>query len=547
MIWNTFEGGVGQWANRDGDVGATLSLTDAGTPDGGYCLQLTNRTVGCNFASTITSLSFDAAQYPIVQFDYKIPKDVKINLLVKVDERWYDIEFTDDPKAYRRLNMERIGRIDGVVADDAWHTASFDLYEMLRAHPPLLGRDRFIVREMIMADWDDTGYMELVYGTNRPGATYDIDNFLVRSARPPSRRIVPRLFTGLWPALGLRLASSTQAPPSLATDGIGMQGLAGIEGGWQTFQSDGFQGSFRLSAWTEAEAGGALNVEYDVSRAGEFAGIYKPLDGLDASRYRTLSFWVQGAQGGEAILVGLKHANGQEHKIPVSRYLESGITQDWQRVAIPLAAFTRRTDAAALENLSFTVEERLGSGSGTVMIDRLAFEDDSVPLRVGDCAGGPDVRAWSEDPLLFKTSIAQIDVLRDPFGCLVHYDGIVSSRDQESWAGWGVQLGGLDATGYETLVLRMKRVHGVEQPNIYLDDGTTRAYVDLEAYTAPSTEWQRVEIPLKAFTAQGLNLRHLQSLTFVLEWERMAGALYLGEMVFEPTASPRPGPAPYDS
>ncbi len=119
IIFNSFEDGIGSWSNRDGDVGATLAVTRKGCRDG-YCLQLTDREGGGNFASTITTAPFDAEKYPWVRFDYKIPPDVKINLQVRVEGRWYDILFTDDPKQYRRLSLEPIGQIAGVKTDTLW-------------------------------------------------------------------------------------------------------------------------------------------------------------------------------------------------------------------------------------------------------------------------------------------------------------------------------------------------------------------------------------------------------------------------------------------
>ena len=171
---NTFENGLDQWSNRDGDAGATLFLENAVTPDNTNALELINQLYGGNYASNIRTTAFDASQYPMVSFDYKITEDVKINFLVKLegDETWYDIVFTDDPKNYWRLNMELIGAVEGVIKDDTWRHAEFNLYEMLKART-----DNFQVKELIMADWDSTGYMKLVYGTNPGGAAYCIDNF----------------------------------------------------------------------------------------------------------------------------------------------------------------------------------------------------------------------------------------------------------------------------------------------------------------------------------------------------------------------------------
>ncbi|MFH0771643.1 MAG: hypothetical protein V1933_03390 [Candidatus Omnitrophota bacterium] len=188
---DTFEEGFDQWSNRDGDVGAALSLNSAESADGFNCLELLNQEYGGNFASNIRTTQFDAKEYPLVSFDYKINENVKINLLVKTDEQWYEILFTDDPKQqYWALNMKKIGQVQGVTADNNWHSASFNLYEMLKAQG-----GSTIVKEMIMADWDEDGFMKLVYGTNAGGVKYYIDNFKITkygcSNANPQFNVVP--------------------------------------------------------------------------------------------------------------------------------------------------------------------------------------------------------------------------------------------------------------------------------------------------------------------------------------------------------------------
>ncbi len=173
---NTFEDGFDEWSNRDSMVGATLDLNNTQTPNNTNCLELVNLEEGGNFASNIRITSFDASQYPLVSFDYKISEDVKINFLVKLenDDTWYEIVFTDDFKDYRQVNMECVGSIDNIIKDNNWHSTSFNLYEMLKTKT-----DDFQVKEMIMADWNTAGYMKLVYGTNPAYATYYLDNFMI--------------------------------------------------------------------------------------------------------------------------------------------------------------------------------------------------------------------------------------------------------------------------------------------------------------------------------------------------------------------------------
>lgn len=168
---NTFEEGL-EWHTKYPDIGARLSL--AKKEDDTNCLKLTNPTLPSNFSSSIISEPFDVKDYPFIKFDYKIPKDLKMNFQVKAGNKWYDIVFTDDEKTYWDVNMEKIGKIENIITDDKWHTAYFNLYDMLKDKT-----NDFIIQEFTMADWDVIGFMKLELGKNRKGTTYYIDNFII--------------------------------------------------------------------------------------------------------------------------------------------------------------------------------------------------------------------------------------------------------------------------------------------------------------------------------------------------------------------------------
>ncbi|MCK5306419.1 MAG: hypothetical protein KAJ66_04730 [Candidatus Omnitrophica bacterium] len=174
LLQSTFEDGFSSWSSRDRNKGAVLSIDEFGNTKNGYCLKLTARSYRSNFSSTVISTPFDAKKYSLVIFDYSILPNVKINFLAKVKGIWYEVEFTDDPKKRDRLNIEKIGKIDNVIADGNWHTAQFNLYQMLREKI-----DAPIVEEFIMANWDEAGYMKLEHGRNKKGSSYFIDNFRI--------------------------------------------------------------------------------------------------------------------------------------------------------------------------------------------------------------------------------------------------------------------------------------------------------------------------------------------------------------------------------
>ncbi len=70
--------------------------------------------------------------------------------------------------------MEKIGKIAGVKADNKWHHTEFNILDMLKGHT-----NTFIVEEIVMANWDSTGFMKLEFGNNPKGACFYIDNFSI--------------------------------------------------------------------------------------------------------------------------------------------------------------------------------------------------------------------------------------------------------------------------------------------------------------------------------------------------------------------------------
>lgn len=176
LYLNTFESNMDQWSNKYGYMGARLTIEKSDDSDQGNCLKITAQTKNGNNACQIRRNSFDASKFKHVSFDYKIPEGFKTNFYVKTGSKWYDIVFTDIEKVYWDVNMDKIGKIKNIKTDNKWHHAEFDLYEMLKGKTT-----NYIVKEIIMADWDITAFMKLENGHNRVNSSYYIDNFSINS------------------------------------------------------------------------------------------------------------------------------------------------------------------------------------------------------------------------------------------------------------------------------------------------------------------------------------------------------------------------------
>ena len=277
-------------------------------------------------------------------------------------------------------------------------------------------------------------------------------------------------------------------------------------------------------------------LDYDVSATSSYAGYYSLLKGANLTPYNAVTFMIKGATGGEKARVGLRDNSLNETKIVIGEYLPGGITTSWQRVTIPLVAFTRVTDCSGMENFNVDFENRIDSGTGTIYLDDIKFE--YIPLvpvvvdnfndMTGENGLGGSLWAWSGGGASINTAYDQTNRLGDSgAGYRISYSNVTSS----AWALAVMDLTGLDASNYETVSFYIKGADGGEQPNIYLvskkGDTEMRGFVDIEDYITVTTPWKRVNIPLEAFDDQGVDLSNLAYFQLGFEWEEMAGTIYL--------------------
>jgi len=516
LVKNHFENGIGEWSNRDGEFGGFVSLDDESTFDGTNALKIVNAKAGGNFAVNVKSTPFDVREFPVVQFDYRIEPDVRTSFYVKVAGRWYRIGFTDDDMELRnkRVNIADIGMVPGVIDDDAWHTARFNLYDMLRTKT-----GHTVVEEMIMADWDVVGYMKLQFGTNQKGATYYIDNFSI--SREPSA--------------GLRTDENV-----ILVDNFN-QKKASNNFGQRVFTFYEPSDEIVRTAFNTEDASGqghALALTYDVSKTDTHGGYVSTLPNLDLRGYHALTFAVKSIDAEQDLLVGLRDHQGNEQKVSLSVYLPEKIDTYWKHVVIPLTAFNSSIYWGAITNLSLSFQHGLHS-KGMILVDDIAFHKHIRSLSVDR------FEQWTGKNLLggqhwtFASGAAAVNgtYTRGSPNCLyrLSFGGNIGevkayASDLLTYAGWSTYLGGIDCSRCSSITFRVRGAQGGETPNIYLDDGNFRWSVDLEDYCDVTTDWQSVIIPLDAFEKSGVDLTHLEELQVVFEWEQMSGTVYLDDV-----------------
>ena len=166
----SFETHLGSIQPWGGDAGVALRRTRnavAGNAQGGqWCLEARATKLGGLYGVSLGGTPFDASRYPVLQFDYRAPRELRVDLIVEADGSRRVIKFTDNDETW-----PAIGRISA-VPDDRWHRATVDLQALLAS---ALGRNApLVVTDLAFASsgWPGT----------REGTRWWLDNIRLDAA-----------------------------------------------------------------------------------------------------------------------------------------------------------------------------------------------------------------------------------------------------------------------------------------------------------------------------------------------------------------------------
>ncbi|MGD9518010.1 MAG: tetratricopeptide repeat protein [Armatimonadota bacterium] len=141
-----FEQALPPMESYSGEGGAVLTLDKSTAASGQGSLCLSNPTEWGRYGVRLVTEPFDAGIYRLVSFDYRIPPHYRGDFAVYVNGDWRAIKFTDSD-----TSVGYMGKVENVVADDQWHHAEFNLYDMLVAADPRASS--YIVRWFVLSDW----------------------------------------------------------------------------------------------------------------------------------------------------------------------------------------------------------------------------------------------------------------------------------------------------------------------------------------------------------------------------------------------------------
>ena len=283
-----------------------------------------------------------------------------------------------------------------------------------------------------------------------------------------------------------------------------------------------------------------LQLNYNLNALGCTARYTTTLPALNTSLYQILAFEIKSSSTQELLdtVVGVRDLSGRTMTDTVGDFVPRAVVNPWQGVAVPLAVFDTQINASQLNALFIEfINKNQAPKQGTVYIDSLRLERPRVPLAVDNFNDRAAPNALGGVLTTYTSPGASITTTYVTTGA---YDGSPASYAVSyaaplyEYAVWDTTLSSLDVTGYDFLSFYIRGVQGGEKVNLYLDDGTLRHYVDVEAYAPVSTTWSLVNIPLGAFA--GVNLTGLSKIQFAFEYEPMTGTIFLDDIRFE--ASP---------
>ncbi len=192
-LQNDFEYGLGSCKPLDPETGAVLNLLPGGAAGNGNCLAIINRFSGGNFGATLSEDRLNAKDYSRLSFDYRLPPEAKVNFFLASHGKWYEIIFSgrEDPSPRTAI----LGRIPGVVADNQWHHAEFDLLGALEQALGSTTTPTF--QNLHLANFNNGDYLGAGFGGNPAGCTYYLDNLYLGTPRKdPTIKLAAQLPTG---------------------------------------------------------------------------------------------------------------------------------------------------------------------------------------------------------------------------------------------------------------------------------------------------------------------------------------------------------------
>jgi len=167
-VFETFTSSLGEWQPFS-EVGGGMPTRVWDEERKDYVLAVTSLARG-DMGARALETDYDASQFPILSFDYKIPKKgyaFSFHLIAYVNGQWRALELYRVLRSWR--TNPRLRRVATVVRNGRWNTLTINLHELLQEDDP--ASEKYIVERLAVVDW---------YVARVPtGSVYYLDNFAV--------------------------------------------------------------------------------------------------------------------------------------------------------------------------------------------------------------------------------------------------------------------------------------------------------------------------------------------------------------------------------
>ncbi|MCE7979936.1 MAG: hypothetical protein DYG89_01990 [Caldilinea sp. CFX5] len=285
-----------------------------------------------------------------------------------------------------------------------------------------------------------------------------------------------------------------------------------------------------------------LILDYDVRAADQFAGYFTNLSALDARAYTTLDLLVKGAAGGEQVRVGLRNSQHVEKYVSVGDLLPGGITDEWQWVQIPLRNFAPQMDLSALSSLSLFFANSDGNSQGRLYVKEMRFTTLGAPLVIDNFddatleSNGQLMGYWTTAPNSTLDATLVAGDAQKATGKALQLQYTVGAN---GYAVWNSSLKQPAVQPESVLTFWVKGGMQTAPANLYLTSSNGRARVALKDYVSWNNQWQRVAIPMSAFSGQGFDLNALTGFQVAFEFAQGSGTLWLDQIQIGAPGAPQ--------
>ncbi len=298
---------------------------------------------------------------------------------------------------------------------------------------------------------------------------------------------------------------------------------------------------------------GSIKFQFKNRDTASFCGSYVMLL-ADLTKYKTLTFLVKGAVGGEEFNIGLNDhiANKREDAVfvgSVNRYLPKGVLTDWQVVKIPIADFFG-PDISTSFSIIFLFSAQ---SEGSIWIDEFRFSKKQLVDRQAKITNDGylllDNFDYSNLNLLGRKAAAY---KRLPSYCLINrvsnnFVGVKGKSLQlkynkkgSGWCGYYTLMNQIDGdyfdlSNYDKISFYVKGETGGEDFElgmadsnwITIGDSIKAGQITKYLSNGITTEWQNAIIPLKDFG----NLDFSQMGAFVMNFNSSGqGTVYIDDI-----------------